>query len=193
MSACTFSRSYSGSKWRYTIRNWLIVKCIISLRNNKFFSTALAFDKFPLCTKENNQTSIPVLSVSAFSILSQIQGPILSKDLNTMSAQLDNISGQLQDRGIARKLQSIGIAMRNLALRRVKPLMKLQDDLVYRLAILELQVQPLWRQVNQSISHLRTIQYYIDHQGDKIAQLVSVFGRASVLICKRVTRALHIL
>lgn len=63
--------------------------------------------------------------------------------------------------------------MRDLTLRRVKPLMKLQDDLVYRLAVLELQVQPLWRQVNQSISHLRTIQYYIDHQGEKIAQLVN--------------------
>lgn len=107
-----------------------------------------------------------------FSIPLQIQGPILSKDLNTISAQLDNISRQLQDRNIARELQSIGMAMRDLMLRRVKPLMKLQDDLVYRLAILELQVQPLWRQVNQSISHLRTIQYYIDHQGDKIAQLV---------------------
>jgi len=104
--------------------------------------------------------------------LSQIQGPILSKDLNTMSDQLDNISRQLQDRSIGRELQSIGITMRDLMSRRVKPLMRLQDDLVYRLAILELQVQPLWRQVNQSISHLRTIQYYIDHQGEKIAQLV---------------------
>lgn len=108
-----------------------------------------------------------------FSILSQIQGPILSKDISTLSDQLDNVSRQLQDRNIARELQSIGITMRDLTLRRVKPLMKLQDDLVYRLAVLELQVQPLWRQVNQSISHLRTIQYYIDHQGKKIAQLVN--------------------
>ncbi|XP_011687624.1 PREDICTED: prominin-1-A [Wasmannia auropunctata] len=100
-----------------------------------------------------------------------IQGPILSKDISTLSDQLDNVSRQLQDRSIARELQSIGTTMRDLTLRRVKPLMKLQDDLVYRLAVLELQVQPLWRQINQSISHLRTIQYYIDHQGEKIAQL----------------------
>jgi len=108
-----------------------------------------------------------------FSIRSQIQGPILSKDISTLSDQLDNVSRQLQDRSIARELQSIGITMRELTLRQVKQLMKLQDDLVYRLAVLELQVQPLWRQVNQSISHLRTIQYYIDHQGEKIAQLVN--------------------
>lgn len=97
----------------------------------------------------------------------------MNKDLTTMSDQLDNISRQLQDRSIARELQSIGITMRDLTLRRVKPLMKFQDDLVYRLAVLELKVHPLWRQINQSISHLRTIQYYIDHQGEKIAQLVS--------------------
>ncbi|KYQ47224.1 Prominin-2 [Trachymyrmex zeteki] len=109
------------------------------------------------------------LNLTAHRIM--IQGPILSKDISTLSDQLDNISRQLQDRSIARELQSIGITMRDLTLRQVKPLMKLQDDLIYRLAVLELQVQPLWRQVNQSISHLRTIQYYIDHQGEKIAQL----------------------
>lgn len=96
-----------------------------------------------------------------------------------MSDQLDNISRQLQDRSIARELHNIGIAMRDLSSRRVRPLMKLQDDLVYRLAVLELQVQPLWRQINQSIFHLRTIQYYIDHRGDKIAQLVCVPNRFS--------------
>ncbi|GAB1867394.1 Prominin-1-A isoform X1 [Camponotus japonicus] len=109
------------------------------------------------------------LNLTAHRIM--IQGPILNKDLTTMSDQLDNISRQLQDRSIARELQSIGITMRDLTLRRVKPLMKFQDDLVYRLAVLELKVHPLWRQINQSISHLRTIQYYIDHQGEKIAQL----------------------
>ncbi|XP_072759518.1 prominin-1-A [Anoplolepis gracilipes] len=109
------------------------------------------------------------LNLTAHRIM--IQGPILNKDLTTMSDQLDNISRQLQDRSIARELQSIGITMRDLTLRRVRPLMKFQDDLIYRLAVLELKVQPLWRQVNQSISHLRTIQYYIDHQGEKIAQL----------------------
>ncbi|KYM95019.1 Prominin-1-A [Cyphomyrmex costatus] len=109
------------------------------------------------------------LNLTAHRIM--IQGPILSKDISTLSDQLDNVSRQLQDRSIARKLQSIGTTMRDLTSQQVKPLMNLQDDLVYRLTILELQVQSLWRQVNQSISHLRTIQYYIDHQGEKIAQL----------------------
>nr|KAF7427424.1 hypothetical protein H0235_007118 [Vespula pensylvanica] len=100
-----------------------------------------------------------------------IQGPILSKDPNALSDQLDSIARQLSDRSVARDLQIIGSNMRDLTSRRVKPLMKLQDNLVYQIAILELQLLPLMRQVNQSISHLKTIQYYIDNQGDKIAQL----------------------
>ncbi|KAI4502356.1 hypothetical protein M0802_002268 [Mischocyttarus mexicanus] len=100
-----------------------------------------------------------------------IQGPILSKDLNALSDQLDSIARQLSDRTVARDLQMIGSNMRDLTSRRVKPLMKIQDNLVYQIALLELQLLPFQRQINQSISHLKTIQYYIDNQGDKIAQL----------------------
>ncbi|XP_015173721.1 PREDICTED: prominin-1-A isoform X1 [Polistes dominula] len=100
-----------------------------------------------------------------------IQGPILSKDPNALSDQLDSIARQLSDRSVARDLQMIGSNMRDLTSRRVKPLMKIQDNLVYQIAVLELQLLPFQRQINQSISHLKTIQYYIDNQGDKIAQL----------------------
>ncbi|KAI4480248.1 hypothetical protein M0804_010246 [Polistes exclamans] len=100
-----------------------------------------------------------------------IQGPILSKDPHALSDQLDSIARQLNDRNVARNLQMIGSNMRELTLRKVKPLMKIQDNLVYQIAVLELQLLPFQRQINQSISHLKTIQYYIDNQGDKIAQL----------------------
>lgn len=98
----------------------------------------------------------------------------MNKDLNALSDQVTNVARQLSDRKIARDLQSISTSLRELLLRRVKPLMKIQDDLVYQLAGLELQLQPLQRQVNQSISHLKTIQYYIDNQGEKIAQLARI-------------------
>lgn len=91
-----------------------------------------------------------------------------------MSDQLDKVTEQMSDRLTARSLETIVINMQDLALRRVKPLMKLQDALLYKLAALELQVQPLRQQVNQSLTNLKTIQYYIDNQGDKIAQLVRI-------------------
>ncbi|XP_012287538.2 prominin-1-A [Orussus abietinus] len=100
-----------------------------------------------------------------------IQGPILNKDLGAMSDQMENVARQIKDRTTAREFDGIASSMRTLLSRRVKPLMKLQDELVYQLAALELQLIPLQRQVNQSISHLKTIQYYIDNQGEQIAQL----------------------
>ena len=106
--------------------------------------------------------------------MSQIRGPILNKDLNALSDQIYNVARQLSDRRTARNLEDIGSTMRVMMTRRVMPLMKLQGELVDRLTALELHLQPLQRQVNQSISHLKTIQYYINNQGDKIALLASI-------------------
>ncbi|XP_012252755.2 prominin-1-A [Athalia rosae] len=100
----------------------------------------------------------------------RIQGPVLNKDLGALSEQLDNVARQLRDRKTARDLDAIASTTRNLLERKVKPLVKMYDDLVYQLTTLEMQLQPLQRQVNQSMSHLKTIQYYIDNQGEKIAQ-----------------------
>ncbi|CAL7945606.1 unnamed protein product [Xylocopa violacea] len=100
-----------------------------------------------------------------------IQGRILSKDLEALSDQLDKVSQQMNDRVTARSLETMVADMEDLNLKRIRPLMKLQDTLLYKLAALELQVHPLQRQVNQSLSHLKTIQYYIDNQGDNIAQM----------------------
>lgn len=92
--------------------------------------------------------------------------------MEALSDQVNRIARQMEDRLTARSIETIAITMQDLTSRRLKPLMKLKDDLIYKLAGLDLLMQPLQRQVNQSISHLKTIQYYIDHQGDKIAQLV---------------------
>ncbi|XP_058797486.1 uncharacterized protein LOC131667796 isoform X2 [Phymastichus coffea] len=100
-----------------------------------------------------------------------IQGSILNKDLNALSDQVENVARQLTDRRTARTFQTIAAQMRDLLSRRVKPLMKMQDELVYHLATLELHLQPLQEKVNQTMLQLRNVQYFIDNQGDKIAQL----------------------
>lgn len=88
---------------------------------------------------------------------------------------MENVARQLTDRRTARNFQTMAAQMRDLLSRRVKPLMKMQDELVYHLATLELQLLPLQQKVNQTMSQLRNVQYFIDNQGDKIAQLVSEF------------------
>ncbi|XP_014208086.1 prominin-2 isoform X1 [Copidosoma floridanum] len=100
-----------------------------------------------------------------------IQGPILNKDLNALSEQVENVARQLSDRRTARAFQTIAVQMRDLLSRRVKPLMKMQDELVYQLAALDIHLQPLQSQVNRTLVQLRDVQYHIDNQGDKIGQL----------------------
>ncbi|KAI8421659.1 hypothetical protein MSG28_009651 [Choristoneura fumiferana] len=56
-----------------------------------------------------------------------------------------------------------------LHLTSIKPLEQLRADVVYKLTELELQLLPFRRKLNISLSHIYTAQYYIDNQGETIA------------------------
>lgn len=56
----------------------------------------------------------------------------------------------------------------------IKPLEQVRADVVYKLTELELQLMPFRRKLNISLSHIHTAQFYIDNQGDVIAQKVRV-------------------
>ncbi|XP_034950403.1 uncharacterized protein prom isoform X2 [Chelonus insularis] len=102
---------------------------------------------------------------------SKIRGPIVDRDLKALSDQIYNIARQLNDRRTSREFETIGLSMRNLMEDRVKPLMMIQDSLVDQLITLEIQLRPYQRKVNDTISQLKKIQYYIDLQGEIISQL----------------------
>lgn len=59
-----------------------------------------------------------------------------------------------------------------LYLTNIKPLEQLRADVVFKLTELELQLLPFRRKLNISLSHIHTAQFYIDNQGDIIAQKV---------------------
>lgn len=92
----------------------------------------------------------------------------------------------MNDKLTARSLETIVAIMQDINSRRLKPLMKLQDKLLYNLAALELQIQPLQTYINYSLSHLKNIQYYIDNEGDKIAQLVCIYFDSFILLVKKI-------
>lgn len=92
----------------------------------------------------------------------------------------------MNDKLTARSLETIVTIMQDINSRRLKPLMKLQDKLLYNLAALELQIQPLQTHINYSLSHLKNIQYYIDNEGDKIAQLVCIYFDSFILLVKKI-------
>jgi hypothetical protein len=61
---------------------------------------------------------------------------------------------------------------KRLYMANIKPLEQARADIVYKLTELELQLMPFRRKLNISLSHIHTAQYYIDNQGDIIAQKV---------------------
>ncbi|XP_076245933.1 prominin [Calliopsis andreniformis] len=148
--------------WAWSEFAKLVLKLKIEVKNLKIFTPSL---------QQQLQNLLYAYGLNLTEHRIMIQGPILKKDMEALSDQVNRVSRQMEDRLTARSLETISITMQDLTSRRLKPLMKLKDDLIYKLAGLDLQMQPLQRQVNQSISHLKTIQYYIDNQGDKIAQL----------------------
>ncbi|CAK9830567.1 prom1a [Anthophora retusa] len=148
--------------WTWSSFSRIILKLKIKLMNLKIFTPQLQRQLLNL---------LYACGLNLTEHRMMIQGRILHKDLEALSDQLDKVTRQMSDRLTARSLETSVANMQDLNLRRLKPLAKLQDMLLYKLAGLELQIQPLQRQVNQSISQLKAIEYYIQNQADKIAQL----------------------
>lgn len=89
-----------------------------------------------------------------------------------MSDHVYNVARHLTDTRTSRELESIASVMRSLMSQRVRPLINLQNELVDQLTTLEIQLRPYQRQVNETMNHLKTIQYQIDVESEIFAQLV---------------------
>ncbi|XP_034829376.1 prominin-1-A isoform X1 [Maniola hyperantus] len=100
----------------------------------------------------------------------EYNGPVLGKDLPSFVDQLENVAVQVSDLNTAGRLESLATRTQRMHLSNIKPLEQLRTELVFKLTELELQMMPFRRKLNISLSHIHTAQFYIDNQGDVIAQ-----------------------
>ncbi|XP_039754869.1 prominin-1-A isoform X2 [Pararge aegeria] len=100
----------------------------------------------------------------------EYNGPVLGKDLPSFVDQLENVAVQVSDLNTAGRLESLATRTQRIHLSNIKPLEQLRTELVFKLTELELQIMPFRRKLNISLSHIHTAQFYIDNQGDVIAQ-----------------------
>ncbi|XP_041980275.1 prominin-1-A isoform X2 [Aricia agestis] len=100
----------------------------------------------------------------------EYNGPVVGKDLPSFVDQLENVAIQVTDLTTAGRLESLATRTQRLHLSSIKPLEQLRTELVFKLTELELQMTPFRRKLNISLSHIHTAQFYIDNQGDVIAQ-----------------------
>ncbi|XP_047105064.1 uncharacterized protein LOC124760798 [Schistocerca piceifrons] len=98
-----------------------------------------------------------------------LQGPVTARDLQALADQLLSVSSQVADLSSASRLETLAARAKRLLSSHISPLEQRKEDLVYRLTALEVALSPLQRQTNQSLSHLKTIQYFVSKQGESIA------------------------
>ncbi|XP_059050018.1 prominin-1-A [Achroia grisella] len=100
----------------------------------------------------------------------EYNGAVVGKDLPSLVDQLENIAAQVSDLTTAGRLETLATRTQRLYLSNIKPLEQLRAEIVFKLTELELQLMPFRRKLNISLSHIHTAQYYIDNQGEIIAQ-----------------------
>ncbi|XP_044592145.1 prominin-1-A isoform X4 [Cotesia glomerata] len=100
-----------------------------------------------------------------------VRGSVVSRDIIALSEQIFNIARQINDRRASRELEAIGTSMRSLMIKKVKPLALIQDTIVDQLITLDIKLQPYQQRLNDTFVHLKSVQYYIDVQGEFFAQL----------------------
>ncbi|KAG8232181.1 hypothetical protein J437_LFUL012178 [Ladona fulva] len=118
--------------------------------------------------KLNNLLDATMLNLTDYRV--KLNGPVTLKDMSSFADQLEKVANQIQDLATASRLETLASRAKRLLASHIQVLETQKEDLVYQLTMLEVQLLPLQRQVNQSISHLKTIQYFINNQGSAIAQ-----------------------
>ncbi|XP_013133333.1 PREDICTED: prominin-2 isoform X2 [Papilio polytes] len=100
----------------------------------------------------------------------EYNNPVVGKDLPALEDQLENVAAQVSDLTTSGRLETLAKRTEKVYMSNIKPLEQLRADLVFKLTELELQLIPYRRRLNISLSHIHTAQFYIDNQGDVIAQ-----------------------
>nr|XP_024217245.1 prominin-1 isoform X1 [Halyomorpha halys] len=109
------------------------------------------------------------LKINISGYRAQVSGPV-SNDLEIFASQLTSAAHQIGDMSTAAHLETLAENTRHIVATYIKDLEQHKENLIYQLTALELKINPLLVQVNQSLSHMKAIQYFIKNQGDRIAQ-----------------------
>ncbi|KAL1488314.1 hypothetical protein ABEB36_014793 [Hypothenemus hampei] len=122
------------------------------------------------------QVNLQILSSNTASNLSMLRQEIsrkfAGKDLESFADQLNNIARQLLDPIISRRVDNLAFSVRNVVQQEMQKLNDLRGRILYKVTTLEVLLPPLNGKVNQSLSHLKTIQFFLDNQGWKISESV---------------------
>ncbi|KAJ8937871.1 hypothetical protein NQ314_011674 [Rhamnusium bicolor] len=100
----------------------------------------------------------------------QLSAPITKRDLSSFADQLNTVARQLTDPVSSRKIDNLAFVVRKVVRNEMQKLSEIRNRMLYKITTLEVLLPPLNRQANQSLSHLKTIQYFLDNEGWQISE-----------------------
>lgn len=103
----------------------------------------------------------------------QLSKPITKRDLGSFADQLNTVARQLSDPISSRKIDNLAFMVRKVVQMEMQRLVDIRNRILFKVTALEVLLLPLNKQANQSLSHLKTIQFFLDNQGWQIAEKVN--------------------
>ncbi|CAH0552996.1 unnamed protein product [Brassicogethes aeneus] len=110
-----------------------------------------------------------VSNVNLTSHRTQLSKAITKRDLGSFADQLNTVARQLSDPIVCRKIDNIAYMVRKAVQTEMQKLVDIRNRMIFKITALEVLLVPLNKQANQSLSHLKTIQFFLDNQGWQIA------------------------
>ncbi|XP_060535585.1 prominin-1 [Cylas formicarius] len=97
---------------------------------------------------------------------------VTKKDVGSFADQINTVARQLSDPVVARKFDNLAFDLRKIVDDELRTVSQIRGRILYKLTNLEVILSPLNRHVKQSLSHLKSIQFFIDSRGWQTAQKV---------------------
>ncbi|XP_055313927.1 prominin-1-A isoform X2 [Sitodiplosis mosellana] len=94
--------------------------------------------------------------------------PTPEKDLSTFIDQMQRVSVQIQESTTSSRMSTLGNRARRLQSNILQPLERLRSEIQFELTALQLQKEPWTDMVNQSLTHLKTTQFFINQDSAEI-------------------------
>lgn len=110
-----------------------------------------------------------ILSVNLTNQRLALAKPITGRDLNSFLDQLNLIAKRLSDRSSIKRLEDLRAKTKSVIETKIEALAKLRDEIVFNVTKLEVLFLPLKAELEQTLSHLKSIQNFLVNQTERLA------------------------
>lgn len=130
-----------------------------------------------------------ILSVNLTNQRLALAKPITGRDLNSFLDQINLIAKRLSDRSSIKRLEDLRHTIKSVVDGKLEALTKLRDEIAFNVTKLEVLFLPLKAELEQTLSHLKSIENYLENHTERLAaevMFVQIFTKILVFLgCRK--------